>query len=45
VRTKKRWARTLLAFVNILKFPSPTLEWNDQLRNGNGGLRFRPIYF
>jgi hypothetical protein len=45
VRTKKRWARTLLAFVNVIKFPSPTLEWNDQLRNGAGGLRMRPLYF
>lgn len=40
IKTKNAFLRTVLHLANMIKIPSPTLEWNTQ-----GQLRFHPIYF
>lgn len=40
IPTRKRWVKLLLGAANFLKFPAPALEIN-----GQGGVKFHPIYF
>ncbi|MCK6691209.1 MAG: DUF2279 domain-containing protein, partial [Thermoanaerobaculia bacterium] len=40
IPVRSRFLRGLLGVVNILKFPAPTLEWNNR-----GKVVFHPIYF
>ena len=40
IKTKSQFLKTFLNIFNIIKFPSPTLEYNS-----NGVFKFHPIYF
>ena len=40
VKTNKRWVRTLLDAVNILKIPAPALEYNER-----GIWKVHPVYY
>ena len=40
IPTEKRWLRSILGLLNIIKIPAPTLELNTA-----GRFRFHPIYF
>ena len=39
IDTKVKWINTLFKYINIIKFPMPTLEYSDQK------ITFHPIYF
>jgi hypothetical protein len=39
IRTNSKFVKTLLAFVSLVKLPSPTLEFNSK------GVKFHPFYF
>ena len=40
IPTKKKWLRKTLQFVNLVKIPFPTLEFNQL-----GNVKFHPLYF
>ena len=39
IKTKSKFVNTIFSFINIIKFPLPTVEFSD------GGVEFYPVYF